>query len=136
MSIQYLTEEQVLQIHFFIMNIHDDAGQAGVKFPDLLASAMERPKQVVFGEEVFPTLAQKAGVLTQSLIQTHPFHNGNKRTALLCLSTFLRMNAYTLKLTEKEAVELMVQFAVEERFKGDNGVYEIGKVIQANQLPE
>jgi death-on-curing protein len=129
LSIQYLTEEQVLQIHFFIMNLHDDAGQARVKFPNLLASAIERPKQIVFGEEVFPTLAQKAGALTQSLIQTHPFHNGNKRTALLCVSTFLRLNGYQLTLTEEEAVVLMVQFAVEERFKGDNGVYEIGKVI-------
>lgn len=133
--IHYLLEEQVLQIHFFIMNLHGDTDQAGVKFPDRLAFAVERPKQIIFGEEIYPTLAQKAGALTQSLIQTHSFHNGNKRTALLCLSTFLRMNGYRLILKEVEAVELMVQFTVSKQFKGDNGANEIGQIIQGNMVP-
>lgn len=119
------------------MNLHGDTDQAGVKFPDRLAFAVERPKQIIFGEEIYLTLAQKAGALTQSLIQTHPFHNGNKRTALLCLSTFLRMNGYRLTLEEGKAVELMVEFTVSELFKGDNGAKEIGEIIQENiVIPE
>jgi death-on-curing protein len=130
--IHYLIEEQGLQIHFFIMNLHGDADQAGVKFPDRLAFAVERPKQIIFGEEIYPTLAQKAGALTQLLIQTHPFHNGNKRTALLCLSTFLRINGYRLKWEQEKAVEQMVQFTINETFKGDNGAKEIGRILQEN----
>lgn len=116
------------------MSQHGDAEQAGVKFPDRLAFAIERPKQIIFGEEIYPTLAQKAGALTQSLIQTHPFHNGNKRTALLSLSTFLRMNEYCLTLSEENVVELIVQFTAEEQFRGDNGAKEIGKVIEKNMV--
>jgi death on curing protein len=127
LTIRYLTEKQVLRIHHFIMELHGDEDQAGVMFPDRLAAAIERPQQMIFGEEIHPTLEQKAGALVQSLIQTHPFYNGNKRTALMCLDTFLQMNGYFLKTST--AVDLMVQFATEERFKGDSGDEEIRKVI-------
>lgn len=129
MTIRYLTEKQIIRIHHFIMELHGDKAQAGVMSSDRLASAIERPQQVIFGEEIYPTLEQKAGALVQSLIQTHPFYNGNKRTALMCLDTFLRMNGYSLKTPEGTAADLMVRFVTEERFKGDAGAKEIGKVI-------
>jgi death on curing protein len=109
------------------MELHGDEDQAGVMSADRFASAIERPQQIIFGEEIHPTLEQKAGALVQSLIQTHPFYNGNKRTALMCLDTFLQMNGYFLETST--AVDLMVQFATEEQFKGDSGAKEIGKVI-------
>ncbi len=60
MTIRYLTEKQVLRIHHFIMELHGDKDQAGVISFDRLAFAIEQPQQEIFGEEIYPTLEQKA----------------------------------------------------------------------------
>ncbi|WP_373285982.1 type II toxin-antitoxin system death-on-curing family toxin [Marinithermofilum abyssi] len=56
------------------------------------------------------------------MVQDHPFHNGNKRTALSVLSTFLRMNGYILTLTNEQAEELMVAVADDKRYRGEDGL--------------
>ncbi|MGH9958476.1 MAG: Fic family protein [Pyrinomonadaceae bacterium] len=38
------------------------------------------------GEELYPDLASKAAALGHSLMQNHPFVDGNKRNGPLCLS--------------------------------------------------
>ncbi|WP_081804155.1 Fic family protein [Geobacillus thermocatenulatus] len=48
------------------------------KFPKLLNSAVNRPKQSAFGQDADPTLWLKAAALYASLCQNHPFHNANK----------------------------------------------------------
>jgi death-on-curing protein len=58
----------------------------------LLLKAAARPLLIVFGEEVFPTLMDKAAALLHSLAAHHLFYDGNKRTATAATIRFLRMN--------------------------------------------
>jgi death-on-curing protein len=126
----YLTLEEVVATHYLTMKRFNDEAQAGIKFPDRLEAAVYRPMAESFGHEVHPTLWRKAAALTQSLIQDHPFHNGNKRTALAALGAFLRLNDYILALTNRDAEELMVAVAVDERYKGENGLTLLAEEIK------
>lgn len=126
----YLTLEQILQIHCRIMEEYGEGEQAGVMFKDKLLSAVLRPQAKYFGEELFPTIWDKTGALTQSLAQQHPFHNGNKRTAFVVLQVFLRVNGYSFQMPPQDAIEMMVDFVTKEQFKGEDGAKEIGKVIE------
>ncbi len=58
----------------------------------LLLKAAARPLLIVFGEEVFPTLLDKAAALLHALAAHHLFYDGNKRTATAATIRFLQMN--------------------------------------------
>ncbi|SDC04531.1 death on curing protein [Melghirimyces thermohalophilus] len=126
----FLTLEEIVATHFLTMQRFDDESEAGIQFPDRLEAIVHRPMAESFGYEVHPTLWRKAAALTQSLVQDHPFHNGNKRTALAALGTFLRLNGYLLTLTNRDAEELMVAIATDDRYKGDNGLTLLSQEIE------
>ncbi len=72
-------------------------GREGIFSFTLLHSATERPKATFGGNDLYPTIFEKAAALIHSLIQNHPFNDGNKRTALISMVRFLRLNGYVLK---------------------------------------
>ncbi|SFS90248.1 type II toxin-antitoxin system death-on-curing family toxin [Marininema halotolerans] len=127
---RYLTIQEVVATHFLTMKRFEDELQAGLKFPERLEEAVYRPKAEAFGQEVHPILLRKAAALTQSLIQAHPFHNGNKRTALASLVVFLRLNNYILTMTNRDAEDLMVAVATDDRYKGTEGVILLAQEIE------
>lgn len=107
----YLTKEEVISAHYFMMGRMNDADQAGVKDHGLLDSAVHRPQQSVFGEDAYPSLFDKAAALLESLVKNHCFHNGNKRTAYLVTKSFLLLNGYHLRMERQHAVEFIVDIA-------------------------
>lgn len=113
-----------------IMEKYGVGEHSGIIFEERFYSAIHRPKSVLFGQEVHPTLWEKAAALTQSIIQEHPFHNGNKRTAFMCLLAFLDVNEHKWNLSPEESEELMVRIAVEEQFKGNTGVEKLGETLR------
>ncbi len=64
---------------------------------ELLESAIARPFQTVAGTDAYPSPFEKAGALFHSLINNHPFHNGNKRTALISAAVYLASCGYWLE---------------------------------------
>jgi death on curing protein len=107
----FLTKEEVVSAHYFMMNRMNDADQAGVKDHSLLESAFHRPQQSLFGEDAYATLFDKAAALLESLVRNHCFHNGNKRTAYLVVKSFLILNGYHLQMERGFAVEFVVEIA-------------------------
>ncbi|HLR71791.1 MAG TPA: type II toxin-antitoxin system death-on-curing family toxin [Pseudogracilibacillus sp.] len=93
-NIVYLTTNQVITINTMQIKVFSPKEQTGVKEPNLLESALNRPKQTVFKHDAYPTIVKKAAALTESLAKKHPFHNANKRTALASLIIFLQLNGY------------------------------------------
>lgn len=108
---KYLTKEEVISAHYFMMGKMNDVDQAGVKDHTLLDSAVHRPRQSVFGEDAYSTTFDKAAALLESLVKNHCFHNGNKRTAYLVTKSFLLLNGYHLKMDRHFAVEFIVDIA-------------------------
>jgi death on curing protein len=100
---RFLTIEEVIMINHITIKKYSPSEMVGVASIDLLESAINRPKQSVFGEDAYPTIFDKAAALFESLAQNHPFYNANKRVAFLSMLQFINYNGYNLKMTNKEA---------------------------------
>jgi len=82
--------EQLLQIHALIVN--ETGGSIGLRDLGRLEAAIATQSQNVFGEELYPTLVDKAAAITRGIIADHPFVDGNERTAMLTGLTLLEVN--------------------------------------------
>jgi len=98
--VKYLTPEQVLFIHSRL--IAETGGSHGIRDLGLLQSAIARPQVTFDGQDLYPDIFFKAGALMESLLQNHPFVDGNKRTAVTSAAMFLRMNGYRLTASNAE----------------------------------
>jgi death-on-curing family protein len=78
---------------------------------ELLDSAVNRPFQSAFGIDTYPDLVEKAAALFHSLISNHPFHNGNKRCAVIAFDHFLLANGYFSVMMNSPMYELAKQTA-------------------------
>jgi death on curing protein len=58
-------------------------------------SALKAPSACFGDFEGYPTMAQKAAVLTYRLCRNHPLIDGNKRVAYLTVREFVARNGYT-----------------------------------------
>jgi len=108
-AIQYLSVEQVLVIHEALIKRY--GGSHGIYNQGLLESAIFRPQSIVFGQDAYPTLFEKCAVLGYSLIQNHPFVDGNKRTGFAVTHLMLLINGYDLISTTKEEVAMAEKVA-------------------------
>ncbi len=107
---KYLTLEDVYAIHQRMIAV--GGGRGDIHDFTLLHSAVERPKVTFGGQELYPTIWQKAAALLHSLVKNHPFDDGNKRTAYYSTKRFLFLNGYTLRGSKKEVVPFMVSVDV------------------------
>ena len=95
MSLHYVEIQEVYLIHTLIIKRAET--KAGIRDFTLLHSAVERPKATFDGEDMYPSIFDKAAALLQSLTLNHPFTDGNKRTAWSATHKFLWDNGYHLK---------------------------------------
>lgn len=96
---RYLTYIEVAAINQYVIEKFSPGEQIGIKSPELLDSAVNRPKQSAFGQDAYETVFQKAAALFESVAQNHAFHNANKRTAFLSLTQFLFYNGYDFEMS-------------------------------------
>ncbi len=108
----FLTLKEVIDDHALIIRTY--GGADGIRDIGLLASALEMPKAMVFGELLHPTVFDQAAAYLFHIICNHPFVDGNKRTAVVTALTFLKQNRMQIKLSKKHSIEfeeLVVQCA-------------------------
>jgi death-on-curing protein len=116
---RYLNEQEVIAINLLVIERSSPKEHKGVKLPDLLNSAINRPKQSAFGEEAYPTIFGKAGALFELLAKS--FHNANKRTAFLALIQFLAYNGFQFRMSQKQAEDFVVD-VVNQKYEFDEVV--------------
>jgi death-on-curing protein len=63
------------------------------------------------GNDLYPSLVEKAAALGFSLIQNHPFTDGNKRTGHAIMALFLIMNGYKINASIDEQVDIILSVA-------------------------
>lgn len=105
---KYLTVKDIIKINAKLITTVSSGELIGLKDAAALDMAVNQPQQEVFGEELYPTIYDKASILAINLAKRHPFQNGNKRTALVAMITFLMMNGYTTSFTQEEAVQFIL----------------------------
>lgn len=100
--------EQVLLIHARL--IAQSGGSEGIRDRNAIESALAQPLMAFGGQDLYPTLAEKAAALGFSLIANHPFVDGNKRVGHAAAEAFLRLNGFQFDapVDEQESIVLRV----------------------------
>ena len=62
---------------------------SGIRDKNLLASAVNTPFQTFMGNDLYPTIYDKAAQLCYGIANNHPFTDGNKRTALHSMYVYI-----------------------------------------------
>ena len=63
---KYLTKDEILDLHAYAVTRY--GGRMGVASQDRLMSAIDAPRQVMFGAELYPDLPSKAAALAFLLL--------------------------------------------------------------------
>ncbi|PPA68814.1 type II toxin-antitoxin system death-on-curing family toxin [Jeotgalibacillus proteolyticus] len=128
----YLSAEEILFIHYTMMDFYEDSDQAGIKNQDRFEGMVARPKTTLYGVETFPTVIEKACCYYHSIARGgHIFQNGNKRTALTVLETFLNINGLELIWSEQQAEDFTVYVANDDRFKDNDCIHFLKEELEA-----
>jgi death-on-curing protein len=106
----WLTRQMVVAIHDEQLTIH--GGASGLRDEGLLESALDRPKNRWSYEQA--ELAELAAAYAFGIARNHPFVDGNKRTSLLALYTFLGVNGVDFAVHEAEAAAIILALAAGE----------------------
>lgn len=109
---KYLGYRQALWLYRRI--VEETGGSAGIRDDGLLQSALARPRTTFGGQELYPTLFEKAAALAESLVRNHPFVDGNKRMGLACMRVMLKINGFQVIASQDEKVRLIGQIALKE----------------------
>jgi death-on-curing protein len=100
----------VLAIHDEQLAIH--GGSAGLRDAALLESALGRPRNKwAYENAELPELAAAYGY---GIARNHAFVDGNKRTALLAIYTFLGVNGIDFIVPEADAAAMILALAAGE----------------------
>lgn len=104
--IRFLTLVEVVELHRQI--IEQSGGTLGIRDRGALESALAQPRMTFGGEDLYPTLVDKAAAIGFSLVMNHPFIDGNKRIGHAAMEVFLVMNGYEIdtSVDEQEAIIL------------------------------
>ena len=106
---RYLTLSEVFEIYRRIME--RSGGTVGIHSLGALESALAQPRLTFGGEELYPTIVEKAAALGFSLIKNHPFVDGNKRTGHAAMETFLFLNGFEIDAAVDEQEQVILQVA-------------------------
>ncbi len=113
--IKYLTIEEVLAMHEAL--IEKFGGLHGTRDINLLISAVEAPKAAMFGDDLYPTIYDKAAVYLFHIVNNHPFNDANKRTGFLAAYLFLKVNKVPIRFTDELYEDLVVEVAKGKKTK-------------------
>lgn len=106
---RYLDLAQVLELHRRILAT--SGGSPGVRDLGGLQSALAQPRATFGGEELNPSLEEKAATLCFSLALNHAFVDGNKRIAHAAMETFLVLNGHEIEASVDEQEKVMLELA-------------------------
>jgi len=100
---------EVLEIHRAV--VEQGGGVASVRDLRLLESAVAQPRATFDGNDLYPSVEEKAAALGFSLIRNHPFTDGNKRVGHAAIEATLMMNGLQLRSSVDEAERVILGVA-------------------------
>jgi death on curing protein len=77
--------------------------------PNSLEWVLNYIQYPIFGE--YNTIEEKASLLCWTIIVDHVFNDGNKRTGMVSMESFLAINGYFLRVTVDEIVNIALYVA-------------------------
>ncbi|WP_340106068.1 type II toxin-antitoxin system death-on-curing family toxin [Rhodohalobacter sp. 8-1] len=86
-------------------------GKEGVRDESLLESALAQPEASFGGDYVHRDIFHMSAAYGFHICQNHPFFDGNKRTALIAMYTFLFVNGYRVVADKKSLFAVVMDLA-------------------------
>jgi len=102
--VRRLTRRQVLAFHAHVLA--ETGGAGGIRDDGILDAALESPYTGFEDIEFYPTIIAKAARLAFSLVNDHPFIDGNKRVGVLAMAVLLQINGIRLDVTDDDLIWL------------------------------
>ena len=106
-----LVLNDILEFHTELENSLDCPADKGLRDRGLLESAVSAPFQTFGGQDLYPTLFDKAAQLLYGLNKNHSFVDGNKRIAVHAMLVFLLINDIRIEYTQDDIVTLSLAVA-------------------------
>ncbi len=103
----WILDEVIVAIHN--RQLAEHGGGTGLRDKGLLESALNAPKTKFHYEQ--SSIEACAACYAFSIAKNHPFVDGNKRTAYICMLLFLKLNGYELEATTEEKIKIMLNLA-------------------------
>lgn len=104
-----LSKRQILLLHSML--VAQTGGMDGLRDEGLLDAAINMPLQTFGGQELYPTILEKAARLGYGLIRNHPFLDGNKRIGTHAMLVFLDINNITLSYEDEDLISMILHVA-------------------------
>lgn len=106
---RYLTLNEILRLHGMI--IAESGGALDVASLAALQSAVAQPQMTFGAEDLYPTVVDKAVAIAFSIVNNHPFMDGNKRTAHAAAEVFLLLNGFAIDASVDEQEYVILELA-------------------------
>ena len=106
----YLTVAEVIAIHHH--QIEEYGGEHGLLNQGALESAVFRPQTGYYSD---PT--EEAAALLESLVNNHPFVDGDKRVGFAAAHSFLLMNGFDLNVSSSAASDFIINTIADGKFR-------------------
>jgi len=104
-----IDKHQVIQMHSMLLA--STGGTEGLRDEALLESALASARQTFIGMDLYPTTISKIARITFSLIQNHPFVDGNKRIGVFVMLTLLALNNIEVSFSNNDVVRIGLEIA-------------------------
>ncbi|WP_420458569.1 type II toxin-antitoxin system death-on-curing family toxin [Neolewinella sp.] len=97
--LDYLQREDIIFINQSTLKVHGGnyVPPENLLHGEALEYLVETVQAEMFGEPLYPTLADKAALYLFNVVSNHIFQDGNKRTGLEAAKLFLRLNGSNFK---------------------------------------
>ena len=106
---RYLTESEVVELHRLVLE--QSGGAEGLRDKGGIESAVAQPAMTFAGQNLYPTIVDKAAMLCFSLVMNHPFIDGNKRVGHFAMETFLVLNGKEINASIDEQEQVILKLA-------------------------
>ena len=110
---RYLKAEEIIFFNESTLKRKIPNEIVGVREPGALEMLVNAPKEVLHGQELYPTIFDKAAILMINIATKHVFHNGNKRTAFISLEIFMELNGYESNMKTVEGIDFVLWLVTE-----------------------
>ncbi len=120
---EYVTTADALFFHTQLIERY--GGAPGIRDAGALESALHRPQT-----GYYETLVHQAASLLESLVQNHPFLDGNKRVAFAVTDVFLRINGCSITGDSKKIHDFMNHLFAGQNLDMEHLVPWLEKLVQ------
>ncbi|MDB2516501.1 type II toxin-antitoxin system death-on-curing family toxin [Planktomarina temperata] len=86
----------------------------GLRDEGLLLSALSRPENAYHYSGPKPDVAELAAAYGFGLAKNYPFNNANKRTAVIAMRLFLKLNGYDLAAPPEDKYKTIIRVAASD----------------------